>query len=132
MSSEHYTFLYEKLLNKKALDVFSTPIFMKKNRPAYKLTAICKKENKEEIEEILFKDTSTFGIRSTKMTRNILERDFDKVITSYGDVTTKRGYYKGKHIKTSFEFEDVKKLAIENKVSLKNIEDECMREINKL
>lgn len=132
MSSEYYTFLYEKLLLNNALDVYSTPIFMKKNRPAYKVTVLCKEEYKNEIEEILFRNTTTFGIRSHEISRTILDRDFNKLKTKYGEVTIKNGYMSNEHLKTSFEFEDLKKLAKEHNISLSVIENECIRELNKL
>ncbi len=127
MSSEVYTYLYEKLLHNKALDVFSTPIFMKKNRPAYKLTVICNLEHKNYLEELILKETTTFGLRSYEVNRTILDRTFTKVNTNFGEVTVKNGFLNEKHIKSSFEFEDVKKLAIEHNVPIQEIIEECIK-----
>ncbi len=129
MSSELYSYLYEKLLNNKALDVYSTPIMMKKNRPAYKFSVICKAEDKEVIERIIFEETTTFGIRSYQVERTILDRDFSKITTPYGDVTVKNGYLDNKLIKSSFEYEDLKKLAIENNLPINKIVNECTKSI---
>ncbi len=129
MSSELYTYLYEKLLSNKALDVYATPILMKKNRPAYKFSVICYEVDKELIENIIFEETTTFGIRSNKVDRTILDRDFTKINTKYGEVTVKNGYLDNKLIKSSFEFEDLKKLAIENNVSINRIVNESTKHI---
>ncbi len=129
MSSETYTYLYDKLFENNALDVYSTPIYMKKNRPAYKLSVICNKTDKEHIEKIIFKETTTFGIRSYEVSRNILERNFTKVETPYGEVTVKNGYFENELIKSSFEFEDLKRLAIKNNIPLNKIMNECIKHI---
>ncbi len=129
MSSELYTYLYEKLLVNRALDVYSTPITMKKNRPAYKFSVICNSEDKQNLEKIIFEETTTFGIRSYKVERTILDRNFTKINTNYGEVTVKNGYLENKLIKSSFEFEDLKKLAVENDVPINKIVNECTKHI---
>ncbi len=129
MSSESYTYLYDKLFDNNALDVYSTPIFMKKNRPAYKLSVICNKVDREKIEKVIFKETTTFGIRSYEVSRSILDRNFTKVETVYGEVTVKNGYLENELIKSSFEFEDLKRLAIENDIPLNKIMNECIKQI---
>ncbi len=128
MSSEFYTYLYDKLFENKALDVYSTPIFMKKNRPAYKLSVICNVSDKEVLEKIIFKETTTFGIRSYEVQRNILDRNFTKIQTKFGEVTVKNGYLENELIKSSFEFEDLKRLAIEHDIPLSKIINECIGE----
>ncbi len=129
MSSEVYTYLYEKLLANKALDVFTTPILMKKNRPAYKLSVICNLEDKECIEKIIFQETTTFGIRAYEVSRSILDRNFSKMDTSFGEVTVKNGYLDKELIKSSFEFEDLKQLAIKHNVPLNKIINECTQSL---
>ncbi len=129
MSSEIYTYLYEKLLQNGALDVFSTPIVMKKNRPAYKLSVMCNNNDKDNIEKIIFKETTTFGIRSYEVQRSILERNFTKIDTSFGEVSVKNGYLDGELIKSSFEFEDLKKIAIEKNIPISKIVNECTKHI---
>ena len=66
-------------LNDIALDTFFTPIFMKKNRPAYKLSVICDKEYEKEIEKIIFRNTTTIGVRKYEVQRDILSRRAEKV-----------------------------------------------------
>ncbi len=129
MSSELYTYLYEKLLANNALDVYSTPILMKKNRPAYKFSVICNIVDKENLEKIIFKETTTFGIRAYEVSRSILERNFTKINTIFGEVTVKNGYLDDELIKSSFEFEDLKKIAIEKNIPISKIVNECTKYI---
>ncbi len=124
-----YSYLYEKLLGNNALDVYSTPITMKKNRPAYKFSVICKEEDKSVLEKIIFEETTTFGIRAYKVERTILDREFTKIKTTYGEVTVKNGYLDSKLIKSSFEYEDLKKLAIEHDIPISKIVNECTKHI---
>lgn len=64
---------------KYALDVFYTPIFMKKNRPAYKLSVICDLDNEKAIEKLIFKHSTSIGIRKIPIERDILERRFESI-----------------------------------------------------
>lgn len=88
-SGEALGFVMERLLETGARDVYYTPIFMKKNRPAYKLNVICNKENIKNMEQIIFKETTTIGIRRIKMGRTILNREIQKIQTSLGEVLIK-------------------------------------------
>ncbi len=121
MKGEIYSYLTEKLLGVGVLDVYMTPIMMKKTRPANMLSVICKDKDREKIEEIIFKETTTFGIRSYEVDRSILERKMEVKKTMYGDILVKGGYYKGEKIKTSLEYEEGKKIAIKNKIPLKDV-----------
>lgn len=80
----------EKLLNAGARDVHYMPVFMKKNRPAYQLNVICDEKQIETLEEIIFQETTTIGIRRMKMERRVLKREEGKVQTSLGEVRVKR------------------------------------------
>ena len=88
-SGEALGFVMERLFEAKARDVYYTPVFMKKNRPAYKISVICKKEDIENIEEIIFKETTTIGIRKQKVERTILKREVINMKTSLGEVQVK-------------------------------------------
>lgn len=116
----------ERLLEAGALDVFYTHIQMKKNRPAFKLTAICKAQDVDTIKKIIFKETTTIGIRMYKVQRECMDREIKSVETHYGTVRVK--YSKlGDITKAIPEYEDCKSLAIKNNVSL----NEVYRCINK-
>ena len=79
----------ERLLKAGALDVTYTPCFMKKNRPAFILTVICHKEEEEALEELIFLETTTIGIRKTTWERDMLKREKVTVPTPLGEVEVK-------------------------------------------
>lgn len=108
MSSEIYSYLYEKILDYGALDIYTESIYMKKNRPSTKISILCNEDDLEKFVEILLIETSTFGIRYHKYNREKIDRKFIKIQTSYGEITAKLGYYKGKLIKVTPEYEDCK------------------------
>lgn len=121
MSSEVYSYLYEQILKEGALDIYTESIYMKKNRPATKLSILCEERNLQKFVEILLKETTTFGVRYHKYNRVVLKRQFSKINTPYGEVKVKLGYYEGKLIKVTPEYEDCKKIAKFNKISLNQL-----------
>lgn len=82
-------YVMEKLLNAGARDVNYSPLFMKKNRPAYQLNVICSPEDVEKMETIIFRETTTIGIRKVRMERTILDRRIKKVTTPIGSASVK-------------------------------------------
>jgi pyridinium-3,5-bisthiocarboxylic acid mononucleotide nickel chelatase len=123
MSPEIFSYLYEKLIKEGVLDVYTESIYMKKNRPAIKLSVLCNKEDLERFIEIIFMETSTFGVRYHKYNRKTLLRKFEKLNCEYGDVTIKIGYYKNKIIKVTPEYEECKIIARDANISIKNVYD---------
>lgn len=111
MSSEIFSHLYEKIFSLGALDVFTIPISMKKSRPAVLLNVLANKDCAEKVSETIFKETSTFGIRKSIVLRQSLDRQMRKVITQYGEVAIKIGYYNGEVIKVVPEYEHIKNIA---------------------
>ena len=104
MSSEIYSYLFEKVMNEGALDVFTESIFMKKNRPAYKISILTKEEDLNKFIELLLTETSTFGVRYKQYNRAKLDRKFIDLNTNYGIVKIKLGYYNRKLIKAKPEY----------------------------
>ena len=88
-SGEILGYTMECLLAAGALDVHYTAIYMKKNRPAWELTVLCHAQNREELEKIIFAETTTIGIRRTLMQRDMLPRERCLVQTEYGEVQVK-------------------------------------------
>lgn len=88
-TGEAMGFCMETLLSAGALDVNYSPIFMKKNRPAYELTVLCKEDKIDLLSEIIFKETTTIGIRRCRMERTILKREMGEVETKWGKVRAK-------------------------------------------
>ena len=82
-------YVMERLLKEGARDVSYTPVYMKKNRPAYQLNVICSEADVHAMEEIIFQETTTIGIRRMKMERTVLRREIKKLSTSLGEVRIK-------------------------------------------
>ena len=91
MSSEVYSYIYEKFINDGALDIYTQSIYMKKNRPAIKLCILCKEDDLNKFIDLMILQTSTFGIRYSKYNRVTLDRKFTKIETEYGKITVKLG-----------------------------------------
>lgn len=91
-SGEALGYVMDRLLQAGARDVHYMPVFMKKNRPAYQLNVICNEEDVTKLENIIFEETTTIGIRKQKMERSILKREIKKVKTSLGEVVIKECY----------------------------------------
>ena len=111
ISPQVYEELMGNLFKAGALDVFMTPIIMKKNRPAIKISILAEKEKVLRICDILFKETSTFGIRTYEAFRYKLDREGKKIKTSLGNVEVKLGKIKGKILKVAPEYESIKKIS---------------------
>lgn len=121
MSSEIFSYLYEKVLSIGALDIYTQSIYMKKNRPAIKLSVICDEKDLDSIIEIILKETSTFGVRFNKYNRKILKRKFKTIGTIHGEVQVKLGYYDNKLIKITPEYEDCKSIANKQELPLNKV-----------
>lgn len=121
MNPEYYEVVFEKLLKNGALDVYLTNIQMKKNRPGIKISIISPLEITNQLTDIIFNETTTFGLRIYKTQRKKLFVEKVKVKTKYGEITIKIGKIKDEIKLISPEYEDCKKLAQENNVSLKKI-----------
>lgn len=127
MNPEMYGYVVEKLMENGALDVYVTPIIMKKGRPATLFTTLCFQENSKILEEIIFKETTTLGIRKYVTMRKILKREKKLVSTKYGDIEIKEAYYDGKKIKYKAEYECCKKVAIKNNVPINKVYEEVIK-----
>lgn len=125
MNGEIFGFLMEKLLAAGALDVYYTPIFMKKNRPAVKATVICDSNDEEVITGILFKETTTLGIRKMKMERETLPRETIQIETQAGRIAVKISGY-GKQQKIAPEYEDCKMLASRTGIPFRSLYQEAV------
>jgi len=108
--SEILAYTMEKLFKNGANDVFFTPIYMKKNRPAVKLTVLCKNESLDKLAKIIFSETTTIGVRIREEKRICLERNIKTVTTVYGDLKVKEIEFDGEK-KLVPEFEEARKLA---------------------
>ena len=107
-----------------------TPIIMKKGRPGIKLSVLCGVRDEERITDALLRETSTLGVRKYKVEKTMLNREFSKVNTKYGEVTVKTSLLNGEKIKCKAEYDDCKRLAKENKISISEIYSEINKELN--
>lgn len=115
-SPEILGYTMERLLENGAKDVYFTNIQMKKNRPAIKLTVLCSVENKNDMEKIIFEETSTIGIRSSRMERVCLSRETKTIETENGMLDIKVTKFN-----ESIEYESAKKIAKAKNIPLKKV-----------
>jgi len=101
----------EKLLAAGALDVWFTPIQMKKNRPGVLLAVLCEAARTEPLADIIFRETSAFGLRTEHVVRMKLQRRFEAVVTEFGEVVVKLGLKEGRVIQVAPEFESCRALS---------------------
>ena len=109
----------ESALAAGALDVFHTPIQMKKSRPGVLLTVLCAEMDADKFSELVLCETTAFGVRRTIAERRKLQREFATVKTKFGNVTVKLGRLNGKVVQAAPEFESCKKLAAQKRVPVK-------------
>ena len=126
VSGELLGFITEKLFEDGALDVFTTPIHMKQNRPAVQMSVICKVEDALQLEQVLFEQGVTFGIRRQILQRSKLARDFVAVQTEFGEIRIKTGLLNGKVVNAKPEFSDCARAAKTHDVPFKVVLEAAM------
>jgi len=119
--------LFNALLEAGALDVFTTPVFMKKQRQGVLLTVLCIPADREKMLDLIFRESTTFGIRERLSRRTVLERSFQAVETPFGEVRIKLGKRNGEVVTRSPEIEDCRKLAQENGVAVRTVYGAAMK-----
>lgn len=124
MNPQIYGHAMERLFKAGALDVYLENITMKKGRPAVKLTVISKNEDSEKLVDLLFRETTTIGIRFYKTQRKTLDREIRRVRTKYGDLRIKVSSLNGNTVNISPEYEDLKAISNKTKIPIKTIMEE--------
>jgi len=127
MNPELYEYVEEKLFTRGALDVFKTAISMKKGRAATKLSVLVDGIHEKNVLDIIFKETTSIGIRKLKVDKIMLPRDFVTIKTQYGDVTVKNTYYQGEKVKYKPEYEDCKRIANEKNIPIARVYQEVCK-----
>jgi pyridinium-3,5-bisthiocarboxylic acid mononucleotide nickel chelatase len=125
MSPQLYDYLIEKLLAQGAQDVYLTPIIMKKGRPGILLSILTDRLHSDAMLDILFRETTSIGVRICEMGRKKLDREVREVETTYGKVRIKVSSRDGEALTVTPEYEDCKKLAEAKQVSLKQVMEEA-------
>jgi pyridinium-3,5-bisthiocarboxylic acid mononucleotide nickel chelatase len=127
MNPQIFGVLMEQLLAEGALDVFYTPIQMKKNRPGTLLTLIASPDARERLTATIFRETTTIGVRYREMLRECLDRETVIVETPLGSVRFKIARRNGEVLNASAEFEDCARIAREHHVPLKDVQAAAMK-----
>ena len=118
---EEMSFLLEQLWKTKPYDVWSTPLMMKKNRLGQMISVLCNVNQKSELTEVLFRHSSTFGVRFSRLGRRTLRREIRQVDTQYGSVAVKDGFLGDVRIKSAPEYEDCARIARRNDISIRAV-----------
>jgi pyridinium-3,5-bisthiocarboxylic acid mononucleotide nickel chelatase len=121
MSPQIYGYFVERALAAGALDVFSTAVQMKKNRPGVLLTILCDAANTARLIDLVFRETTTIGVRTYDVRRKVLDRESVPVATPFGEVRMKISRMNGSVLNATPEYEDCQRLAAEKGIPLKQV-----------
>lgn len=127
-TGETLGYVMERLFEAGARDVNYTPVYMKKNRPAYQLNVICSRESVPELESIIFRETTTIGIRKMEMERVVLERSPETVQTSLGEAEVKVCTLPSGEKRCYPEYAAAERLAAKNGISYQDALEQIKRE----
>jgi pyridinium-3,5-bisthiocarboxylic acid mononucleotide nickel chelatase len=114
-------YLFDRLFEHGALDVFTQAIGMKKSRPGILLTVIALPEQVPKLERLIFTETTTLGIRRTEQERTVLDRRFETVATPHGPISIKLAYHQGELLNVQPEYEDCARLARQHNLPWREI-----------
>jgi uncharacterized protein (TIGR00299 family) protein len=121
MSPQIYGYFVERALAAGALDVFSTAVQMKKNRPGVLLTILCDAAHTARLIDLVFRETTTIGVRTYDVRRKVLDRELVPVATPFGEVRMKISRMNGSVLNATPEYEDCQRLAAEKGIPLKQV-----------
>ncbi len=127
MNPQLYDYIMDKLLAMEVQEVFLTPIYMKKTRPAILLTVICFPEKLSAVIDFLIRETTTLGLRWREEERSCADREIVSLQTRYGEIRFKQAQWRGEKVNFSPEYEDCKRLALKRRVSLKEVFEEAKK-----
>ncbi|MBI3353507.1 MAG: nickel pincer cofactor biosynthesis protein LarC [Nitrospirae bacterium] len=124
MNPQLYEYVMDKLFAKGALDVYLTPIIMKKGRPATMLSVLSNRDDVKILSDIIFRETTSIGLRVQEIGRIKVEREIKEIKTKYGKVRVKIAFDDKEILGINPEYEDCKRIAIKNKIPLKKVMEE--------
>ena len=125
LNPQVFGYVMDRLFEAGALDAFAMPVQMKKNRPGTLLTVLCKPEHAGELTRLIFTETTTLGVRRREETRQTLARRWESVGTPWGEVRIKIASMNGTVTNYAPEYEDCRRIAMENRVPLKTVMQEA-------
>jgi uncharacterized protein (DUF111 family) len=126
VTGEQAAFAIARLLAVGARDAWAAPVTMKKGRPGIVLSALADEQHAAAAEEVFFAETTTFGVRRSRVTRSILERESVSVDTAYGPIRVKLGRRGGRLLQAAAEFEDCRAAAEAAGVPLRRVAEAAM------
>ncbi|OBZ12748.1 nickel pincer cofactor biosynthesis protein LarC [Bacillus sp. FJAT-26390] len=129
-TGETLGYAMERLFEAGALDVYHTPVYMKKNRPGVLISVLCRPADSDRCEDTLLAETSTFGVRRSEWQRKALERRWITVETEYGSVRVKQAIDGERIIRQSPEFEDAAQAARASGIPLETVYREVYKRLN--
>jgi uncharacterized protein (TIGR00299 family) protein len=121
MNPEFYDHISERLFKAGASDVYFSQIIMKKGRPGVVLKVVCETGLEDIVKDIIFKESTTLGIRIFEFRKETLAREFAKLSTRYGEITIKKSFYENVPVSVKPEYEDCKRIASETGVPVKEV-----------
>ena len=121
MNPQIYGYFVDQALAAGALEIFSTPVQMKKNRPGILLTMLCNEDRVEALTDLLFRETTTIGARIHESRRRLLNREIVKLQTPLGEIRMKISRLNGTVLNAAPEFEDCQRIAAERDIPLKEV-----------
>ncbi|MGE0480616.1 MAG: nickel pincer cofactor biosynthesis protein LarC [Phycisphaerae bacterium] len=127
LSPQTLAYACEQVLHAGALDVFTVPIVMKKGRAGQLVTVLCAPGDRERIEAVLFRETSTFGVRRHEALRSKLRREHVAVATEFGPIRVKVGRLRGDLLQATPEYEDCAAAARRSGVALRHVQGAAMK-----
>jgi uncharacterized protein (TIGR00299 family) protein len=129
MNPEFYDHISEKLFRSGASDVYYSHVIMKKGRPGIVLNIISESGVTDKLKEIVFRESTTLGIRTFKFQKDTLVREFSTLETKLGKVTVKRSFLNGREVSVKPEYEDCKRIAVEKEMPVKEVYNYIISEI---
>ena len=126
LSPELIPYLIERLLAAGALDAWVTPVLMKKGRPAFVLSALASPAGAAAAIELVFQESTTLGLRTSTVSRHVLERDWAEVDVAGVPVRVKRGWHRGRIVTAAPEYDDARRAAEETGLPLKEVFDRAL------
>jgi pyridinium-3,5-bisthiocarboxylic acid mononucleotide nickel chelatase len=130
LSPQILGFVMEQAFELGCLDCWFTPIQMKKNRPATLVSILCEKTKREILTELLYTETSTLGVRVSEIERDCLRREIVQIETEFGKINVKIAKLNGKIVNAKPEYDQIRKIALQSKKSLREIEREILQKLN--
>src|SRR5436309_712140 len=127
MTPQNFGYVTEKLFAAGALDVLTIPVQMKKGRPGHLLQVLAERDTSDALAKIIFRETTTIGIRRHAVDRTTLERQFIEVDTEYGKLKMKVSKLDGEVVNAAPEYEDCARIAREADVPLKQVQAAAMK-----